>query len=214
MTTKTAKKTVIIDYESGNLHSAAKAFEKVSDGEVVVSANPNELKSATHIVLPGVGAFGDCITSLRAIPNMIEALEEEVLGNKKPFLGICVGMQLLAEKGYEHGEHDGLGWIPGEVIKLQPSDQSLPIPHMGWNNLEIDESLRNNQPLLAKIEGEVYFVHSYHFECDEKYKLATTNYGSAATAIVAKNNIFGVQFHPEKSQKTGLQLIENFLEMS
>ena len=202
-------KTIIIDYGSGNLHSAQKAFEKVSSGEVVVSSNPDDLTTATHIVLPGVGAFGDCAAGLRAVPNMIQAMEQEVLGNKKPFLGICVGMQLLAETGYEHGEHKGLGWISGEVVKLEPQNNEV-IPHMGWNEINIT----NPQKITENIDNQdFYFVHSFYFKCSNEYISATVNYCGATTAMVAKDNIFGVQFHPEKSQKSGLKLIENFLRI-
>ena len=201
-------KTVIIDYGSGNLHSAQKAFEEVSNADVILSSNPDDLASATHIILPGVSAFGDCANGLRSVDGMVKALEHEVLFNKKPFLGICVGMQLLADKGYEHGEHDGLGWIPGEVVKIEARN-SEPIPHMGWNEI----TLTKEQGLTDKIDGkDFYFVHSYYFKCSKEYVVATTNYCGATTAIVAKDNIFGVQFHPEKSQKSGLQLIKNFLE--
>lgn len=211
MNSSTSTKTVIIDYGSGNLRSAAKAFEEVSDGEVLVSSNPADLAEATHIVLPGVGAFGDCAAGLRVIDGMVPAMEEQVLQNKKPFLGICVGMQLLAEKGYEHGEHDGLGWIPGKVVKIEPADPKFPVPHMGWNSLEIVDGLTENQLLQDTIYGDVYFVHSYQFECEDEFKIATTDYCGAVTAVVARNNIFGVQFHPEKSQKAGLRIIKNFL---
>ncbi|PIR33704.1 MAG: imidazole glycerol phosphate synthase subunit HisH [Alphaproteobacteria bacterium CG11_big_fil_rev_8_21_14_0_20_44_7] len=207
-TTKTTR-TVIIDYGSGNLRSVSKAFEHISDGIVQITSDPKDLQSATHIVLPGVGAFGDCAAGLRALNGMVAELEKQVLDNKKPFLGICVGMQLLAAKGYEYGEHDGLGWIGGEVRKIKPSDKGLPIPHMGWNSLNLTKS----QPLNDKISGDVYFVHSYQLHCDEKYVLATCDYGSAITAIVAKGNIMGVQFHPEKSQQIGLSLLKNFLEI-
>ena len=200
---------IIIDYGSGNLRSAQKAFEHVGKGVVKLSSDPADLKLATHIVLPGVGAFGDCARGLRAIDGMIEALEEEVLQKRKPFLGICVGMQLLADIGMEHGEHEGLGWIPGKVQKIKPKDKSLAIPHMGWNSLK----LTKNQSILGKMDDDVYFVHSYQFVCDDEYVVATAEYGGAINAIVAKDNIIGVQFHPEKSQKAGLELISNFLEM-
>jgi len=198
---------VIIDYGSGNLRSAQKAFEKVAGEQVEVTNNPKQLAKASHIVLPGVGAFGDCAAGLRSIDGMVAAMEEEVLAKKKPFLGICVGMQLLAEVGLEHGEHKGLGWIPGKVVKLQPKN-NLPVPHMGWN----DVNFIQNKPLINGIGSEFYFVHSYYFDCPQEFVVATVNYGGAATAIVAKDNILGVQFHPEKSQNNGLKLIENFIQ--
>lgn len=201
-------KPIIIDYGSGNLRSVENSFKRVLGGDVLVSSNPADLASASHIILPGVGAFGDCAKGLRAVSGMVSALEKQVLENKKPFLGICVGMQLLADKGYEHGVHDGLGWIGGEVVAIEPQN-GLPVPHMGWNNLEFKQGL----PIAKQMDGDVYFVHSFKFECDEKQVVATTNYCGAIKAFVAKDNIFGVQFHPEKSQKVGLQLIKNFLEV-
>ncbi len=202
-------RVAIIDYGSGNLRSAAKAFEQVSGTKVVVTTNAGDLKTATHIVLPGVGAFGDCIKGLKKIPGMIAAMEEEVLRGEKPFLGICVGMQLLADIGYEYGEHKGLGWIKGEVRKIAPSDKTLPVPHMGWNGLEIKKQV----PLLENLRGDVYFVHSYHFiPAENDNLLATCDYGGKLTAAIGKDNIMGVQFHPEKSQEVGLELIKNFLE--
>jgi len=202
---------VIIDYGSGNLRSVDKAFERVcGQGNVMVSSNPDDLAKATHIVLPGVGAFGDCAAGLRAIKGMEAELNKQVIENKKPFLGICVGMQLLADTGLEYGEHKGLGWIKGVVKKIEPEDKTLPIPHMGWNSLDIIKDSK----LMKGVEGDVYFVHSYAMECAEKNNVvATTTYGSAATAVVEKGNIYGVQFHPEKSQKTGLQILENFVTM-
>lgn len=197
---------VIIDYGSGNLRSVGKAFSHVMGKQAKISSSPADLADATHIILPGVGAFGDCAAGLRAIDGMVDALEEQVLHKKKPFLGICVGMQLLADTGYEHGEHSGLGWIAGKVVAIEPQD-GLPVPHMGWNSLEF----KRPSPLTENINSDVYFVHSYKFECAPEYVLATTSYCGAIQAFVAKDNIFGVQFHPEKSQKAGLQLIGNFL---
>lgn len=203
----------LIDYGSGNLRSAAKAFERMGERtghRVLVSGNPSDVEAAAHIVLPGVGAFADCMAGLTALPGMIAALRREVLECKKPFLGICVGMQLLAEKGFEHGEHSGLGWIPGEVRALSPSGKTLKIPHMGWNELDI----KRPHKLFAGIGNgdHAYFVHSYHFVCaDAGDVLAETDYGGPVTASVARGNIMGTQFHPEKSQETGLRLIENFL---
>ena len=209
---------VIIDYGSGNLHSAAKAFERAAQESrtavtVTVSAKCDALREADQIVLPGVGAFADCRRGLCEIDGMVEALEEAVLKYGKPFLGICVGMQLLAQKGLEHGETTGLGWIAGSVIRIDPGDLKLKIPHMGWNNLE----LRRAHPVIGNIPTgpnglNAYFVHSYHFcPSAEQDMIATTDYCGALTAIVGRNNIVGVQFHPEKSQTMGLRLISNFL---
>ena len=212
------KKPIIIDYGSGNLRSVAKAFEHVLGAEVLVSSDPADLVAASHIVLPGVGAFGDCAAGLRALDGMVEELEDQVLGAKTPFLGICVGMQLLADVGYEHGEHAGLGWLGGEVVAIEPRD-GLPVPHMGWNSLDLQpaQKLISVQPkvekMVANLAEDVYYVHSYKFECDEKYVVATSEYCGAIKAFVAKDNVFGVQFHPEKSQKSGLQLIRNFLQI-
>jgi glutamine amidotransferase len=206
-------KIAIIDYGSGNLHSAKKAFEKAasnlnSNYKIQITNNAEDIKSATHIVLPGVGAFGDCKRGLDAT-KLIPTLEEEVFGKKKPFLGICVGMQLLAEKGLENGEFTGLGWISGKVDKIENTNNSLRIPHMGWNNLEI----KKPHAIFSDIKenSDIYFVHSYRFFCDEKFILATTDYGQKIPAVIAKDNILGFQFHPEKSQNIGIKLIENFI---
>jgi glutamine amidotransferase len=209
----------IIDYGSGNLHSAAKAFERAareqgSPLEVKVTAEPEAVRTAERIVLPGVGAFADCRQGLLNIPGMTEVLEEGVRRRGKPFLGICVGLQLMAERGLEHGLTPGLGWIEGEVRAIAPSDPSLKIPHMGWNTLE----LQRKHALLEGIPtGEsglnAYFVHSYHLVPSSADTLvATTDYGGPITAFVAKENMAGSQFHPEKSQKLGLALIANFLK--
>ena len=207
--------TVLIDCGSGNLRSAAKAFERAAAESgmklsVEVTDKAGALSEASRIVLPGVGAFGDCRAGLNALPGMAEALENEVRGKGKPFLGICVGMQLMAERGLEHGIHDGLGWIPGEVSALKPDDETLKIPHMGWNQLD----LARPHPVLEGVESDAhfYFVHGYEMICAEReHILATTNYSGAVTAVVARNNLVGTQFHPEKSQKGGLRLIANFL---
>ena len=197
----------IIDYGSGNLRSVQKAFEHVAKGNVKVTSNAADLALASHIVLPGVGAFGDCIAGLKAIPGMIESLEKEVLQNKKPFLGICVGMQLLAEHGHEYGTHAGLGWIKGEVKRIETAPE-LPIPHMGWNELEF----KTPHKLTKGVAKDVYFVHSYCFNAKNPADvIATTNYGTEITAIIARDNVMGVQFHPEKSQQAGLVLLRNFL---
>jgi glutamine amidotransferase len=209
----------IIDYGSGNLHSAAKAFERAAREEasklaVKVTSNPEEVRDAERIVLPGVGAFADCQNGLARIPGMIDALEETVRKRGKPFLGICVGLQLMAERGLEHGLTPGLGWIKGEVRAIAPSDASLKIPHMGWNTL----ALRRKHALFEGIPtGEsglnAYFVHSYHFVPERPDALvASSDYGGPITAFVAKDNLAGSQFHPEKSQKLGLAVIANFLK--
>jgi glutamine amidotransferase len=208
----------IIDYGSGNLHSAAKAFERAAREQgsklaIKVTAEPDDVRAAERIVLPGVGAFADCKRGLAAIPGMIEALEEKVRGEGVPFFGICVGLQLMAVRGLEHGVTPGLGWIKGEVRAIEPRDPELKIPHMGWNTLD----LARKHALLEGIPtGEAglnaYFVHSYHFVPAEPDTLvAITDYGGPITAFVAKDNMAGSQFHPEKSQKLGLALIANFL---
>ncbi|TNE39289.1 MAG: imidazole glycerol phosphate synthase subunit HisH [Alphaproteobacteria bacterium] len=207
--------TVIIDYGSGNLRSAAKAFERAAlnaglSEEIIVSADPRALSRASRIVLPGVGAFQDCMTGLTAIAGMREALDEAVLRQAKPFFGICVGMQLMAREGIEFGHHPGLGWIDGAVVHLEPSDKTLKIPHMGWNELVIEKA----HPVLEDLGAapHVYFVHSYHMACaDKAHVLASTDYGQKVTAVVGRDNLIGTQFHPEKSQRIGLKLIENFL---
>lgn len=206
----------IVDYGSGNLRSAAKAFERAVreaglDAEVRVSADPADILRAGHIVLPGVGAFADCRRGLNAVPGMVEALRQAVLERRRPFLGICVGMQLLADVGREHGDHAGLGWIRGEVARITPADPALKIPHMGWNELIL---ARPDHPLLAGIGdgAHAYFVHSYAFACAEDADvLARVDYGGPITAIIGRDNIAGTQFHPEKSQALGLRLIANFL---
>ena len=207
-------KVAIIDYGSGNLRSAAKAFERAArdaglGADVLVTEDPEAVRDADRIVLPGVGAFGDCAAGLRAIPGMEETLNEEVRVKAKPFLGICVGMQLMAERGLEHGQHEGLGWFKGDVVKIEPADPSLKIPHMGWNELEVV----HEHPLLAGIAAtHAYFVHSYAFAVAEPEALvARVDYAGPVTAMVARDNMAGTQFHPEKSQELGLALIGNFL---
>jgi glutamine amidotransferase len=213
------QRVVIIDYGSGNLHSAAKAFERASreagaSSKIIVSARAEDVRAADRVVLPGVGAFADCKRGLEAVPGMREALEEQVHGRGRPFLGICVGMQLLASRGLEHGVTDGLGWIDGEVRAIRPNDPALKIPHMGWNTLDVGTP----HPLLEDIPTgtnglHAYFVHSYHFvPKDHGVVAAETDYGGPVTALVAKGNIAGTQFHPEKSQTLGLALITNFLK--
>ncbi len=202
----------IVDYGSGNLHSAAKAFERAADGEAVLVTNDADaVAKADRVVLPGVGAFGDCKAGLAAVPGMIEALEEAVVAKGRPFFGICVGMQLMASWGREHGDTEGLGWIPGEVVALEPGDPNLKIPHMGWNDLQIK---RNEHELFADLPDvcDVYFVHSFGMTCEHAENvLATVDYGGPVTAVVGRDNMIGSQFHPEKSQAVGLSLISNFL---
>ena len=209
---------VIVDYGSGNLHSAAKAFERAArdngvDVRVLVTADPEKVRAAERIVLPGVGAFKDCRDGLKSIPGMWETLEEEVIRRAKPFLGICVGMQLMASRGLEHDVTEGFGWVLGDVRPIEPRDASFKIPHMGWNTLE----LKRQHALLDSIElGEnglhAYFVHSYHLAAkDTSHVIATTDHGMAVTAMVGRDNMAGTQFHPEKSQSLGLSLIANFL---
>ena len=207
----------IIDYGSGNLRSAAKAFERaareVRAGEVVVTADPEKVRRAERIVLPGVGAFADCRRGLDAVPGMVAILNDEVFGRGKPFLGICVGSQLMAERGVEKEVTKGLGWIGGDIVEISPSDPALKIPHMGWNTIEA----RRDHPLLAGIPtGEdglhAYFLHSYHLSPrDENDMIASADYGGPISAVVGRDNFAGTQFHPEKSQALGLALIANFL---
>lgn len=209
---------VVIDHGSGNLRSVAKAFEyaaaRIESGpNIVVSADPSVIGAADRIVLPGVGAFADCMAGLTGVPGLVDALSQAVREEKKPFLGICVGMQLMAQTGLEHGEHKGLGWISGSVEPLMPTDASLRIPHMGWNELQFSEAGRAH-PVLAGLEdGEhAYFVHSFGLRPREPDDvLAVVDYGGEVVAIIGRDNMMGVQFHPEKSQAVGLRLIENFL---
>lgn len=206
----------IIDYGSGNLRSAAKALERAvaesgSTQSVLVTADTHAVRGADRIVLPGVGAFADCRTGLDAVPGMVDALRETVLEKGRPFLGICVGMQLMATRGLEHRTADGLDWISGEVVRIHPSDPSLKVPHMGWNELAFTPGAH---PMLDGISpgDHAYFVHSYHFMPHESaHRLATVEYGGTLTACVGRDNLFGTQFHPEKSQATGLKLLSNFL---
>ncbi|MEM9122776.1 MAG: imidazole glycerol phosphate synthase subunit HisH [Pseudomonadota bacterium] len=207
----------IIDYGSGNLRSAAKAFERqaalltpVSD--IHVTDDPEAVRRADRVVLPGVGAFADCLSGLERIEGMRAALDEAVMQRGQPFLGICVGMQLMASEGLEHGHHRGFGWIPGSVVPLEPADPGLKIPHMGWNALE---DCSGGHPVLARTPETVshaYFVHSYHLVPDDpSQRLATVDYGGPVTAMVGRDNLIGTQFHPEKSQALGLALIGAFL---
>jgi imidazole glycerol-phosphate synthase subunit HisH len=207
--------TAIIDYGSGNLRSAAKAFERAAresgiDTEVKVTRDAETVRRAERVVLPGVGAFADCRRGLAAVPGMEAALDEAVRRRGRPFLGICVGMQLMAERGREFETVAGLGWIAGEVAAITPDDPALKIPHMGWNELEF----RAPHPVFEGIEpgAHVYFVHSFALACAERRDLiAIAEYGGEITAAIGRDNLVGTQFHPEKSQATGLRLIANFL---
>ena len=209
----------IIDYGSGNLHSAAKAFERAASEQspalvIKVTAEPDEVLRADRIVLPGVGAFADCKAGLSAVPGMIEALAEAVTDRGAPFLGICVGLQLMASRGLEHGVTPGLNWIEGEVRAIKPDDAALKIPHMGWNTLTLDRDHALFEGIPTGPDGHhAYFVHSYHFIPESANdRVATTDYGGTVTAFLARDNVAGSQFHPEKSQKLGLALIANFLK--
>ncbi len=211
-------KVAIIDYGSGNLRSAAKAFERAAresgiGAEISVTADADEVRAADRIVLPGVGAYADCRQGLSAVPGMVEAITDVALEKGRPFLGICVGMQLMSERGLEKTVTEGLGWIAGDVVEMTPSDPELKIPQIGWNTIHV----KHSHPLFDGIPtGEdglhAYFVHSYHFAArNEAEILATTDYGGTITAAVARDNLVGTQFHPEKSQALGLALIANFL---
>ena len=202
----------IIDCGAGNLHSVRKAFthQLPADATLQVVTNATDIAHATHIVLPGVGAFADCMQGLNALPGMRDALEEKVLRQRTPFLGICVGMQMLFQRGHEYGVHEGLGWFEGEVRKIAPTDPALKIPHMGWNRLR----RRHAHPVLSNITDDafVYFVHSYAAtQTNPTDVLATVDYCGDVVAMIARDNIVATQFHPEKSQRVGLQLISNFL---
>lgn len=208
----------IIDYGSGNLHSAAKAMERAARDSglamaVHVTSDPEILRRAERLVLPGVGAFKDCRNGLIAVPGLWQTLQDEVTAKGKPFLGICVGMQLMASRGLEHDVTEGFGWIPGEVMPIAPRDPTFKIPHMGWNTLD----QRRPHALLDGIplgEGglHAYFVHSYHLAAARANDvIATTEHGQAVTAMVGRDNLVGTQFHPEKSQVLGLTLLANFL---
>ena len=200
----------LVDYGAGNLHSVHNALKAAGAEHIAVTADPDLVRGARRIVLPGVGSFKACAKGLRAIPGMIEALEERVLDRGVPFLGICVGMQLLATRGLEHGETPGLGWIEGDVKLIEPSDPTIKVPHMGWNELTWGDA----HPVFEGIESgaHAYFVHSYHLRPrNPEHRLAHVAYGELVTAAVGQGNLVGTQFHPEKSQETGLRLIANFL---
>ena len=209
----------IVDYGSGNLHSAAKAFERAAQETglrqpIVVTNDPSVVAAADRVVLPGVGAFADCRRGLDAVNGMVAALEEAVRRKGRPFFGICVGMQLLAERGREYEVTPGLGWIAGEVDRIAPNDPNLKIPHMGWNTLNVDRAHPLLDGLMLGPQGlHAYFVHSYELKVADRADLvAEADYGGPVTAIVARDNIVGTQFHPEKSQRLGLALIANFLK--
>ena len=208
------KKITIVDYGSGNILSAQKSFVKIAkdtniEADVLISKKLNDVKSSTHIVLPGQGAFSTCMKGLKKTDGLIDELSEFALIKKKPFLGICVGMQMLAKKSEENGDHEGLGWIDGQ-IKLLPGD-NLKLPHMGWNLVIPTNSKYNN---LISTKNDYYFVHSYYFKCADKDNiLAETKYGTNFASIVGKENIYGVQFHPEKSSSQGLNLLKEFIRV-
>ena len=205
-----AEVLALIDYGAGNLHSVENALWAAGAEGVTVTANPDVVRAADRIVLPGVGSFKACAEGLRAIPGLVAAMEERVLVGATPFLGICVGMQLLASRGVEHGVTQGLGWIPGEVHMIERTDPAIKIPHMGWN----DVALPPHGPAGDLIEaGEAYFLHSYHFVPEDGHAVAAmTDHGGGLVAAVARDNVVGVQFHPEKSQAYGLALLSRFLE--
>lgn len=204
----------VIDYGSGNLRSAAKALERAANdaslpARIDVTSDPRAVAAADRVVLPGVGAFADCMAGLSAVPGLKDALIQRVIADQRPFLGICVGMQLMCEAGVEFGRHAGLGWLKGEVTRLEPADVALKIPHMGWNTL----ALTNAHPVTAGLDGaHVYFVHSYALQngaADET--LGVCDYGVRFAAITGRDNLIGTQFHPEKSQEAGLLLLRQFL---
>ncbi|MGC8203823.1 imidazole glycerol phosphate synthase subunit HisH [Aliiroseovarius sp. PTFE2010] len=207
--------TALVDYDSGNLHSAQKAFERMAaeagHGTIVVTSEPDVVAKADRIVLPGDGAFPACKRHLFEYTGLFEAIEEAVISGGKPFMGICVGMQMMASRGREYADTSGFGWIGGDVVKITPADPAFKVPHMGWNDLIIDAP----HPVLDGVEtGEhAYFVHSYHFvAADPAHRLAHVDYAGDITAIVGRDNMIGMQFHPEKSQRAGLHMIANFLD--
>ena len=199
------ERVAVVDYGAGNLRSAARALAAAGAATVEITADPARIAGANRIVLPGVGAFAQCITALKTAPGVLDALNEAVQAGGRPFLGICVGMQLLASEGHEHGVHQGLGWLPGRVTKLRPADPALKIPHMGWNAV----TAANDSGLA---EGDAYFVHSYRFDPEDPADVvATSDHGGVFPAIVRRGNITGVQFHPEKSQAYGLGFLARWL---
>ena len=202
----------VVDYGAGNMRSVINALDLIKQ-KPVVTRDPDELVKASAIILPGVGAFGDCMDAIRKY-DLIDPLNEIVIGSKKPYLGICLGMQILAAEGLEKGKHEGFGWVQGIVTKMTPSDRKYRIPHMGWNDIEY----KNSCPLFNGMNENpaFYFVHGYHLEVDDSNSqviAATCQHGMRVTAAVQKDNIFGVQFHPEKSQEEGIKLLENFIKM-
>jgi glutamine amidotransferase len=208
----------VIDYGSGNLHSAVKAFERAArttdnPEKIVLTRDPEVVWRADRLVLPGVGAFADCRKGLDALDGMVQAMTEAVRDKARPFFGICVGMQLMATRGREHVDTDGLGWIEGDVVKIAPRDESLKIPHMGWNTLDLAQEHAILRGLDFGPKGRhAYFVHSYHLAAaNDRDVIARADYGGPVTAIVGRDTMVGTQFHPEKSQKLGLALIRNFL---
>ncbi len=204
-----AETVALVDYGAGNLHSVENALRKVG-ANVQVTADPDDLHAADRIVLPGVGSFGACARGLRAEAGVVEAMRERVFAGGAPFLGICVGMQLLATRGLEHGETEGLGWIAGEVRLIEPTDIRVKVPHMGWNDVALTPHAKDHWVVEG---GEAYFLHSYHFHAASgKDVLAMTDHGGGLVAAVGRDNVLGVQFHPEKSQSYGLSLLQNFLE--
>ncbi|WP_171096811.1 MULTISPECIES: imidazole glycerol phosphate synthase subunit HisH [unclassified Ruegeria] len=206
--------TAIIDYESGNLHSAEKAFQRmareVDAGEVVVTSDADVVARADRLVLPGDGAFPACAAELRGHKGIYQAMVEAVEQKGRPFLGICVGMQLMATTGHEYTDTEGLGWVAGDVVKIEPSDGALKVPHMGWNDLVLE----SDHPVFDGVSAgdHAYFVHSYHFRvADPAQRLAYVDYGQEVTAVIGRDTMVGMQFHPEKSQDVGLRMIGNFL---
>ncbi len=205
-----AETLALIDYGAGNLHSVANALRAAGAPGVSITADPNVVRAADRIVLPGVGSFKACAEGLHAIPGLVDAMTERVLVGEAPFLGICVGMQLLADQGVEHGITPGLGWIPGEVRHIDIADPAIKIPHMGWNDVVPTHHAEGDSPIEP---GEAYFLHSYHFVPESgRHIAAMTDHGGGIVAAVARDNIIGVQFHPEKSQSYGLELLSYFLE--
>ena len=209
-----AERLALIDYGSGNLRSVAKALERAArdagvDIAIDITGDAKTIARADSIILPGVGAFGHCANALRALPDVWDVLHQSVMKNATPFLGICVGMQLLATRGLEHGDHAGLNWIAGDVVKLAPTDARLKIPHMGWNTLRV----QLNHKILYGLSSDshAYFVHSYQFKTSTDVVCLSVDYGGEIAAMIAKDNIIGTQFHPEKSQSFGLQFLQNFL---
>lgn len=205
-----ANTVALVDYGAGNLRSVANALKAAGAGDVIVTADPRVVRTADRIVLPGVGAFRHCIGALCGVPGLVEALKERVLVDAAPFLGICVGMQLLADRGVEHGVTNGLGWIAGEVCVIEPADAAIKVPHMGWNDVE---PMRQTAGAALIQPGEAYFLHSYHFVPEAGASIAAmSDHGGGIVAAVTRDNILGVQFHPEKSQSYGLAMLARFLE--